>query len=724
MTISELLALGLQYHNTGHFAEAEQIYQQVLAVEPNQIDATHLLGVVALQTGNFEIAAGHIRRALDLKPDWAEAHGNLGAALHYQGKPHEALDWYLRAIELKPDFADAYANAGKALTDLGKLDDAAVWFQRALQVKPDHAAAYNNWAVLLQKQGKLDEAANCCRWAVQLQPNYADAHFNLGNALRDQGKLDDAIACYRRAVELQPRFAEAHNNLGNALYDQRRSDEATVCYRRAVELNPAIPEAHNNLGNALKDEGDLDKAVACYRRALQLSPDFADAHNNLGNALKDQGELDAAVDCFRRAMQLNPASARAHSNLICTLYYCPHSSAETIGKELRRWTLQHAVPTAEQIRSHSNDRSPDRRLRLGYVSPDFRDHVVGRNVWPWLRNHDHDQFEIYLYANRTCNDWMSDQFRGSAEKWCSITVLTDEQAAEKIRQDRIDILVDLAVHTAGNRLLVFARKPAPVQVSFAGYPGSTGLAAIDYRLTDPYLDPPAEQGSKTPGPFSAEELHRLPHTFWCYDPLTEEPTVAPLPSLKMGFITFGCLNNFCKINATVLELWARVLRAVNGSRLILLAKEGSHRQRTLDSLAQLGIAPERVEFSSMKPRPDYLALYHQIDIGLDTFPYNGHTTSLDSYWMGVPVITLVGSMAVGRAGLSQLTNLGLEELAARTPEDFVRIAVQLAGDLPRLNTLREGLRKRMRQSPLMDASGFARDIEAAYREMWRRWCQH
>jgi protein O-GlcNAc transferase len=717
MTIPELVALGLQYHQAGDLGQADQIYRQILEVDPNALDAIHLRGVVALQTGKYEIAAAYLRRALELNPDWAEAQSNLGAAWHHQGKLNEAIACYYRAVQLKPQYSDPYANLGKALTDQGKLDAAIEWFHAALRVKPDHAAAYNNLAVALQAQGKLDEAAACCRRALQLKPDYSDAHYNLGNALREQGRLDEAIACFRQALQLNPGLWEAHNNLGNAFYDQGHLDEAGVYYRRAVELKPDSPEIQNNLGNVLKDEGELDQAVACYRRALQLKPDYAEAQNNLGNAFKDQGKLNEAIACFREALQLRPDFARAHSNLICTLHYCPGSETVTIQDELGRWAQQHAEPLAKYVLPHANDRSPRRRLRVGYVSRDFRDHVVGRNVWPLLSNHDHDQFEIILYANLTCADSMTDQFRAAAENWCGIAARTDEQVADKIRQDGIDILVDLAVHTAGNRLRVFARKPAPVQVSFAGYPGSTGLAAIDYRLTDPYLDPPEVDHG-----WYAEEPYRLPHTFWCYDPPDDKPSVAPLPASKSGVVTFGCLNNFCKINAEVLALWARVLRIVNGSRLLLLAKEGNHRHRTLDFFGGTGIVAERVEFIPMKPRSEYLSLYHQVDIGLDTFPYNGHTTSLDSFWMGVPVITLVGKTAVGRAGLSQLTNLGLEELAARTPDEFVSTAVQLAGDLPRLRTLRAGLRECMRQSPLMNPSGFARDIEAAYHEMWRRWC--
>ena len=409
------------------------------------------------------------------------------------------------------------------------------------------------------------------------------------------------------------------------------------------------------------------------------------------------------------------------------MHYHPNYDAVAIFEEHRRWEQELAPFIASPLfpplqkgggEVNANDPSPDRRLRIGYVSPDFRDHVVGRNIWPLLRRHDHRQFDITLYAQLEKTDDTNAPFRQCADHWCPISDLSDNQVADKIRQDRIDILVDLALHTDGNRLPVFARKPAPVQVTFAGYPGTTGLKAIDYRLTDPYLDPP--------GMFDAcyaETSYRLPHSFWCYDPPSDEPSVGPLPALEKGFVTFGCLNNFCKVNDGVLELWARVLKAVENSRLLLLTRHGSHRQRTLDFLARQGIAEDRVEFRVPKPLPEYLALYHQVDIGLDTFPYNGHTTSLDSYWMGVPVITLVGPTVVGRAGLSQLTNLGLNELVTTSPEGYIGQAARLANDLARLRDLRGGLRERMKRSPLMDAVGFTRGIEDAYRIMWRRWCE-
>jgi len=566
--------------------------------------------------------------------------------------------------------------------------------------------------------GRMHEAELIYRQILQVKPDMVEAYFNLGLALKDQNKLDDASACFGQVVRMRPDAVEAQLVLGNVFKDQGRLREAIACYQRVLQLQPENADAHINLGSALQEQGEPDQAVACFQRALELKPDYAEAYNNLGNAWKDQGRFADAIACYRETLRLRPQLAATHSNMVYTLLFCPEYDAQAILEEHHRWNGQHAQPLANLIQPHVNDRSPDRRLRIGYVSPDFYDHVVGRNLLPLFREHDHEQFEVTCYANMPGPDLVTSHFQRDADAWRNVLALTDEQLAQQIQQDRIDILVDLTLHMAGNRLLVFARKPAPVQVTFAGYPGTTGLKAIDYRLTDPFLDPPGHGDQ-----YYTEESIRLPDSFWCYDPITTEPSVNPLPALKKGSVTFGCLNNFCKVNALVLELWARVLTTIEDATLMLLAPEGPARRQTLDLLNQHGIASGRLIFVTPQLRPQYLEFYHHIDIGLDTLPYNGHTTSLDAFWMGVPVITLAGQTVVGRAGLSQLSNLGLVELVADTPDKFVHIAAQLAGNLPRLSMLRGSMRERMQNSPLMDAPRFARNIEAAYRKMWQRWCE-
>jgi predicted O-linked N-acetylglucosamine transferase (SPINDLY family) len=716
-TISEALSIASQHHRGGRLQEAEQICRQLLQVDPNHADAIHLLGLIAHQVGQHAIAIEYFGRAIALKGNVAAFHNNLGEAYRVLRQIPEAIACYRRALELRPDYAEAHNNMGVALKDQGNLDDAVAAYRRALELKPDYVEAYNNLGVALKSQEKLDEAVACYRRALELKPDFAQAHNNLGIALKNQRKLDEAVASYHRALELKPDFAQAHNNLGIALKEQGKLDEAVARHRRALELLPNYVEAHNSLGVALKEQGKLDEAVACWRRALQLKPDYAELYCLIGFAVKDQGKLDEAVACYRRAIELKPDYARAHSNLVYTQMFCPGCDAQTIYEEHCRWNLAHAAPLAKFIQPHLNDRSPERRLRIGYVSPNFASHPVGRFLLPLLESHDRGSFEIFCYASVDMPDAMTDRCRAHADVWRDVLGSSDEQVAEGVRQDRIDILVDLTMHMRNNRLLVFARKPAPVQVTYLAYCGTTGLGTMDYRLTDPYLDPPGQDER-----FYCEQSIHLPETYWCYRPAIETPAVNALPALAAGHITFGSLNNFCKATPPAIDAWSRLLQAVPRSRLLLHARAGSHRGGLLDVLSERGISAERVEFFDIQPMADYFGVYRRIDVALDPFPYGGGTTTLDALWMGVPVVSLAGQTAVGRGGLSILSNLGLPELVAHDAEQYVRIAAELAADLPRLSDLRATLRQRMQRSSLMDAPRFARNIEAAYREMWRRWC--
>ena len=573
-------------------------------------------------------------------------------------------------------------------------------------------------AVQHHQAGRLGEAEGIYRQILAGDPRQPDTLHMLGVLAHQLGRNDLAVDLIGQAMAILPEHPAFRSNLSEAHRALGQTTEAIAASREALRLKPDYPEALNNLGNALLQAGRPDEAIVEFRKAIELNPSSAETYHNLGAALQETWQLDGAVAAFRRAITLKHHYPEAQSALILALNCHPSGDARAIAEEQSRWNQQYAEPLRHLIQPPTNERSVARRLRIGYVSADFREHPVGCNLLPLLAGHDPHGFEIFGYAGVARPDPLTERFRASAHHWRSTVGISDELLAAQIREDRIDILVDLAVHTANHRLLVFARKPAPVQVTFAGYPGSTGLTAIDYRLSDPFLDPPGMDES-----IYAEKTVRLPHSFWCYDPLDgRETPVNNLPAQSNGYLTFGCLNNFCKTNPASVRLWARILCAVPCSRLLLLAPEGSHRQRVTELFGKEGVGAERLEFVSHQPRRKYLELYHRIDLGLDTLPYNGHTTSLDSFWMGVPVVNLVGKTIVGRAGFCQLTNLKLPELIASTPEDYVQIATALAEDLSRLAALRSTLRPRMEKSPLMDASRFARDIEAAYREMWRQWC--
>ena len=742
MTTSEAFQIALQHHRSGRLAEAESLYRQILAVQPNHSEARRLLGMLAVQTGRLDLAANpanwryHLdlgnglfaqgqldeaiaafRGALGINPNCVEAHYNLGNALQNQGQLDEAIAAYRAALQFKPDLAMAHNNLGVALKVKGRLDEAIAAYHRALQIQPDSVDALNNLGVALREMGRFDESIDACQRAIRSKPDQAGAWYNFGLALQSKGRLEECIGAYRRALQIAPNYVKAHNNLGTALKDHGWLHEAVASCRKALQIRPDYPEAWINLGAALAELGQRDEAIEVYRRALEMNPNLPEAHNNLANALKDLGELNGAFAAYRRALEIKPDDAPAHSNLIFALHFDPGQDARTIAEEHARWNRQFSEPIKQFIPPRANNRDPERRLRVGYVSADFWDHPVGRFVLPLFERHDRERIEILCYSGSARSDGMTERLRALAGEWRSTIGVADAQSAEMIREDRVDILVDLALHTAGNRLPVFARQPAPVQVAWLGYPGSTGLPAIGYRLTDGWVEPVGGEAA-----WSAEERVRLPDCWCCYRPAGEYPEINALPALASGGVTFGSLNKFAKINEGVLALWARVLESVKGSRLVMRCPEGRTRERVRAFFGARGIAQERVELVGFLSRWEHLRLYQRIDIGLDPFPYNGTTTTCDALWMGAPVLTLTGKMPASRTGLSLLSSVALGELAASSEEGYAQVAAELAGDLPRLAELRATLRARMQASPLMDAPRFARNVEAAYRRMWLEWC--
>lgn len=785
MTPREQLESGMSLHQAGRLNDAEGIYRQVLALQPENADALHLLGLLALQRGQPQISAELIARAIAILPEFAVAHNHFGCALQSMRRYDEAIAAHRRAVELRPTFVDAYYNLGNALREagrydaaiesyreairlkpdsaqahnnlgnvlktLGRFNEAIDAYRRAIQFKPDLLESYNNLGSALRNVGQFDEAIALLRHAMRLTPDVAEVNYNLGYALQSKGHLDEAIGFFQRALGLKPDYAEAFVNLGDALHDKGQYDQAIESYRRALALKPQLPQIHNNLGITFTVKGQYDQAVEAYRRAIAIRPDFAKAHNNLGNALRGKGELEPAIECYRqairfdqnyavafnnlgsalkdvglideaiaahqKALSLNSKSVEAHDNLIVTMHYHPASDAKTIYEETRRWNQQHAEPLKKFIERHKNARDPDRRLRIGYVSPDFREHPIGRFLLSLLPEHDADRFAIFCYADVQRPDPFTERLRRHGGQWRNILGMSDDRLAQLVRDDQIDVLVDLTMHMCGSRLLMFARKPAPVQVAYLAYCSTTGLDAMDYRLTDPYLDP-----SGTDESFYRERTIRLARTYWCYPVVENLPEVSPLPALSSGEVTFGCLNNFCKISPGALDLWIELLRSMPKARLVLHAYPGAHRQRVADHLNRQGIDPQRLSFADRAALPGYMSQYNRIDIGLDPFPFNGGTTTCDALWMGVPVVTLAGPLAVGRGGVSVLSNAGLPQLIAQTPQEYIQIATDLASDFPRLAEMRQTLRPRMLASPLMDSRQFARDIEAAYRHMWQNWC--
>ena len=716
MTLDQTMQLAHDHHNAGRLADAEALYRQVLAIHPDHPPALHLLGVLQSQTGRIQSGFGLVKRATELAPQMADYHGNLAELSRRMGRHEDALVSVRRALELRPDDASLYFKLGAILSNLDRFDQAIAALSKTIALKPDWAPAHLNLATVYFCIDRLDEAAAEFEAAKRLDPNSAEAYNGIGIIHGRRNNYDAAMAAFAKAIRVQPRRPEAYNNLAEFLLRTQQFDKAIAAFATAVSLSPRRELYRYNLGNALIQDHRFEEATVAYNDALRLDPTSAKALNNLANAWKELGRLDDAIVAYTKALHFEPEKSDYASNRVYVMHFHPAYNPPALLRELRDFDRRYCQPLLSTISPHPNDRTPQRRLRIGYVSANFRCHIVGGNLIPVLREHNHNDFEIFCYSDVAQDDVVTESFRSYADEWRQIHKIPDETVAEMIRHDQIDILVDLTLHMAHNRMRLFARKPAPVQVTFAGYPASTGLRTMDFRLTDPWLDPPGNDD------FYTEKSIRLPDTFWCYDwhgmDLIHSPDVNPLPALAAGCVTFGCLNSFTKINDGVLALWKKALDAVPGSRILILSAEGAHRQQITEKLFG------RADFTPWHPRPEYLKGYLQFDIGLDTFPYNGHTTSLDSFWMGVPVVTLVGQTAVGRAGWSQLSNLQLSELAAQSPDQFVQIAANLAADLPRLAQLRSSLRDRMKNSPLMDAVRFTRNIEAAFRQMWMAWTQH
>ena len=658
------------------------------------------------------------------------------AALHRARRLDEAQALYRQIIDADPRHAEALHLLGVALHQRGVNDEALTLIDRAIAIAPREARFHNNRGEVLRAGGRLDEARAAYEKALTLKADYAEAANNLGLALLGLRQVHQAVAALRRAVEIRGDYAKAWNNLGIALADAGEFETAKAAYERALSLRPTYAEAHNNLAGLLANFGFLDDAERHFRAALRINPAYANAQNNLAGLLGRQGRLDEAIAAHRRSIELLPSPPH-HSNLLLYLLYADRAGAGAgagagapsreeqaqIVQEHREWDRRYAQPLAAQIRPHANDPSPDRRLRIGYVSPDLRSHSVAYFIEPILRHHDRVGFEVFCYASVRSPDAVTDRLRGHADVWRDVLQLDDAALAAAICDDRIDILIDLSAHLAHNRLLTFARKPAPVQMTYLAYPGTTGLSAMDYTLSDPLLAPPTPPGESES--FYTECLLRLPESYFCYRPDETSPAVTPLPAEETGRITFGSVNTLLKIGPRVIETWAGILRDLPESRLVMQAgglDDPATQQRIADSFAWHGVARERLDFIGLRPFDQFLRVLQTIDVALDAFPYSSGTTTCHCLWMGVPVVSLAGITGVQRMGLSVMSNVGLRELVANEGDGYRRTAVDLANDIPRLSRLRSELRDRMRASPLTDGPRHTRHLEALYREAWESYC--
>jgi protein O-GlcNAc transferase len=706
----------------GKIDDAKEVITKGIAHNPGIPEYHFYLGNLYLHTKEFDKAVTSYRNALSIQPAYLEAHFNLGIVLQEQGNLNEAIASYQKAIALKPDFADAHYHLGVIFfNDQHLLPEAEASFRRALEINPDFADAHFKLGNLFTDLGRLDEAEASYRRVLERMPDFAECHSNLGNVLKDLGRLDEAEASYRRALQIKPDFSEVHSNLGNALKDMGRLDQAEASYRRALQFKPDNADAHINLGATLQGKGRLVEAEASYRRAIQINPDHADAYSNLGVTLRELDRLIEAEASYRRAIQITPDHIIAHSSLLFLYAYHALIDPDEYLVQARKW--EHAcLPRQDrQAARHRVFQRPPlvgRRLRVGYVSGDFRQHAVSYFIEQIFTHHDRSRVELFAYSNNVMQDAVTKRLQALAEHWILITGVGDAAIRDRIEADGIDVLIDLSGHTANNRLGIFARRAAPVQAHYLGFMASTGLTEMDYWIGDEILTHP-EMDSH----FS-EQVWRLPRVWVSYKTLADAPEPDWRPASD-GSVWVGSFNNLGKLTPQTLALWARVLHALPEGKLLLKTREladAGNRQRILDAMDRHGVSPDRIDLQRDTDWANYMACYNRLDIALD--PVGGHgggTSTCDALWMGVPVITLEGDRATSRFSASMLDAIGRPEWIAHSETEYLDKVVALARDKELRKALRSSQRDRMARSSLCDAKNLTMTLEEAYFEMFNRW---
>lgn len=685
-SLQATLLAAAERHRARDLAAAAGLYRDVLADDPRQPDAVHLLGMVLAAQG--EVASGErlVRRSIELRPERAHFHSNLGNLLNRSGRTDAAITAYRHAIELDPTSPDPRANLAGALAGVQRYAEAEKAAEAALELDPDHPTALANLAGALLGQYRFVDAEPPLRRALALDPQNYDVWLNLGHLSMARGRVEESEAAFRRTLELDPGSLEAVKWLGYACVRTRKGEEAERHLRTYLAARPEPSNAHSILGHL------------CVQRGL-----FAE-----GNRL------------LRTGIERPDAQAAEHSTMIFDLNYDPSIDPVAVRREHERWARRFALPFLLRHPAASTDLDPDRRLRIGFISPDLRGHSVAFFLLPVLRNLAAAEIETFCYSYVDQADLMTAELKAVAGHWRDVWSVPDDEIAARIRADRIDILVDLAGHTSDGRLLVLARRPAPVQATYLGYPNTTGMACVDWRIVDQATDPAEADG------YATERLFRLERCFLGYDPV-EYPEIVPPPCLERGQVTFGSFNNVAKLNDTVFDVWAAVLAAVPGSRLVLkhdFSHDSVVQQRIDTAFTGRGVAPGRVELLDRAAnRMMHLEMYGQVDIALDPFPYNGTTTTCEALWMGVPVVTLAGRTHAGRVGASLLQSVGLHSFVAGSAEDYVLTARELAGAPNLLRQIRTILRGEMNRSPLMDHAGLGATLTRAFRAMWHDHCQ-
>jgi predicted O-linked N-acetylglucosamine transferase (SPINDLY family) len=732
VTRGPTLDRALKLHRSGNLEAAKKLYLNALTKDPGNADLLHLLGVLDYEQGAFELAKTHLFQAIEQDDTQAPYFNNLANVYRAEGSFKAAEYYYLIAACLDETYADAFANLGSMYSDLGNAGEAEAILKKALHLNV--ASADVSITTLLAKiyisQNEFAKAIALYESALALAPNHLETRLALGDARSAQGDHAKAALCFAQMLTYDPVNLVARQRLNEAMIAAARMKEqedhfaaAEICYLEVLKADPKNLEALHGLARCQSRLRRPVDAIETYGQCLKIDPLDARTYNELGLAHLGAGDAKAAFKAFQKAIALNEHLYAALSNAILALHYIPDFSQE----DIKRMSLDYARrmnndgEALAQALSHQTSRyensSPNRRLRIGYVSADFHAHPVAHFFTKIVENHDKTDFEIFAYYNGRTNDAMTKRISAACDHWADIAGLDDEKLASLIKTDEIDILIDLSGHTGGNRLPMFALRPAPIQASWLGFWSTTGLHAMDYILMDEISVPPGEEV------FYTEQVVRLPYGRFCFDAHSEAPLPAEAPFLKNGFVTFGTFNNLAKINDGVIAVWRDILESVEGSRLLIKyfgLNNASVSDRLSGALSKAGIPAERVELRGHSPHVEMLATYGEIDIALDPFPFGGGMTSCEALWMGVPVVSLVGDRPVSRQTLSFLTMANVRFLAARSEREYIEKAASLAQNPLLLSHLRHVLRNRLANSEMCDGVLFTHSLESALRAMVKR----
>ena len=677
--------LAFSLHQAGNLDQAEVIYKKIIQADSLHSDAMNLLANIHLQRGDFGRARDIIFKAIKLQPNRPDYHSNLGSAFR-------GLKNSLKAIKA---------------------------YQSALSYMPDHFESQFNLACVYFENGNLESAAEAFSKTIHLKPRFPAAHEQLAEVFRQQGNIDQAIECYDTLLSIVPDNAAFHRKKGDLLQSFNKLDAAEKAYRKAIELAPTKAASYNNLGNVLIKQHRLHDSIQYYQRAIDLDPNLGEAYVNLSWVYKEHGMIDQDIACLQKYLSLHPESSQAHSDTLFSMNYSLSLTPQELYTEACKWWKQHGILKKNQY-SHTKSVGQKTSLRIGFLSPDFRKHPVGTFLLPLLKNIS-PEVEVYCFAEMHEN-----QFDEITTKiiefvhWEVSSGLSAEACAKLVHSHGIDILIDLAGHSANNRLDIISLRPAPIQISWLGYVNTTGLPVIDFRITDSIADP---EGAER---FYSEELLRMPDTFFCYTPDERSPLIGELPAISARHVTFGSFNNIAKINDKVIELWTAILNQVEGAQLIMVGRpfrDPDIQNRYFKKFSSHGIERNRIRLIADLPMKEYLELYNKIDIALDPFPHNGHTITCHTLWMGVPVIVLSGERYASRMGTSVLTAMGLPELIASDYDEYINIAVNLAANREKMASLRKELREKMRQAPFCNTTKFAQDFLSLIDIAWHKWME-